>query len=219
MFGSASVVLLSFVQLKENAVKTATAVTSTRGWFQFTNRDYVMMGMLIAATGAFQALWANVLGANLLGPFNVLFASYGFNIAAFVVLYFVPVPGAATVVKFLGAFVELLLGNPFGPIAIFYGTAEGIAVDLAFVYFGRRLSLNMMILGSVLAWLIAAPVDAYRDAVLINLEALLAYFGPGLIGKIWISLLCWWTIVAMYRAGLPTTAVIANKEEPEIPPS
>ncbi len=184
------------------------------GWFQFTTRDLVIMALLIAATGVFETAWSYILGANILGPMNVLFNSFGFNIAAFVVVYFVPKPGAATVVKFFSALIQVALGNPFGPIAIFYGTVEGLAIDLAFVYYGRKLSLNMMILGSILAWLFAAPVDAYRDAVPLTYAALLAYFGPGLIGKIWISWLCWLTVLGMRKAGIKPAAQIAVREVP-----
>jgi ABC-type thiamin/hydroxymethylpyrimidine transport system permease subunit len=173
-----------------------------QGWFNFTTPDYTVMVVLIVTSGIFQYAWSAMLGANVLGPLSFAFAAYGFNVAAFVVAYFVPVPGAATAVKFFGAIVEVLLGNPFGPIAIFYGTVEGIAVDVMFVAFGRKLSLNMFIAASLLAWLFAAPVDAIRDAVPITYEGLLAYFGPGFVSRFWISWLCWATVLALARFGI-----------------
>ena len=181
-------------------------------WFNFTTRDLTIMAVLIAATGAFQAMWAHfAFQMGGLGPFTSMFASFGFNIAGFVVLYLVPKPGAATFVKFFAAIVEVLLGNPFGPIAIFYGTVEGLGIDIAFAAMGQKLTLPMMVTGSLLAWAFAAPVDAYRDAVPMTIEGLTAYFGPGMAGKVFVSWLCFLAIEGLRRAGvkpLSTPAVI-----------
>lgn len=172
-------------------------------WFDFTTRDIVIMAILVAVAGIVQTLWAHlVFQAQVLGPFRNLFASYGFNLVSFLVLYLVRKPGAATVVKLFAAIIELLLGNPVGPIVIFYGLAEGLATDIAFVLFKGQFKLTMIITGSVLAWLFTAPVDAYRDAVPLTVEGLVAYFGPGLMGKVWTSLLIYLTLEALRRAGV-----------------
>lgn len=186
------------------------------GWFSFTTRDLTVMAVLVAVTGVFQYGWSHfVFGVGVLGPFANLFASYGFNIASFVILYFVPKPGASTVTKFFGAIVEVLLGNPFGPIAIFYGTVEGFAADLGFVMFKRKLSLLMIIIASLMAWIFAAPVDAYRDHVQMNLDAVLAYFGPGGMGKVWVSFLVYATLVGLKRVGInppPETELVEQEQ-------
>jgi ABC-type thiamin/hydroxymethylpyrimidine transport system permease subunit len=189
--------------------------TTAPRWFGFTTRDLVVMGILIAVTGAFQAAWSQlVFTTKVLGPWTQAFASFGFNIAAFIALYFVPVPGAATIVKTFGAVVEVLLGNPFGPPAIYYGFAEGIAIDLAFVLFRRKMTLGMTIAGSLLAWIIAAPMDIYIDKVALNYEALVAYFSPGGAGKVWIGFLCWLTLVAMVKAKVrsPRPVIVSDQQ-------
>jgi len=164
-------------------------------WFDFNTRDLVYMAILIAAAGVFQTFWAHlVFQAQVLGPFRGLFASFGFNVVSFLVLYLVRKPGAATIVKTVAGVIELLLGNPVGPVVIFYGLAEGIAADIAFVLFNQKITLQMIIAGSLLAWLIAAPVDAYRDAVPLTVEGLATYFGPGGVSKVWISLWVYLTL-------------------------
>ncbi len=176
-------------------------------WFNFTTRDLVLVAVLIAATGVFQTVWADfILGLKVLGPLEAFIGSYGFNIAAFVVIYLIPKPGSATLVKTFSGVIELMLGNPVGPVVIFYDFVEGFGIDIAYVLFGRKLSLNMMIIGSLIAWVLAAPVDAYRDAVPLTFPALAAYFGPGGVGKVWISWLCYLTIEAMKRAGIKPLA-------------
>jgi len=89
-----------------------------------------------------------------------------------------------------------------GLVVIFYGTVEGFAADIAFAWFKGNINLNMIIAGSLMAWIMAAPVDAFRDAVPMTLEGLVAYFGPGGMGKVWISLWVYWTILAIQKAGV-----------------
>jgi ABC-type thiamin/hydroxymethylpyrimidine transport system permease subunit len=173
------------------------------GWFNFSTRDIVVMAVLVALTGVFQTFWAHlVFQAQVLGPFRNFFTAYGFNIATFIVLYLLRKPGSATIVKFFAAILELALGNPVGPVVLFYGFVEGFAADIAFVVFRRKINLSMIIAGSLMAWIFAAPVDAYIDAVPFTLEGLVLYFGPGGMGKVWTSLWVFWTLLAMQRAGI-----------------
>lgn len=169
----------------------------------FTTRELITMAILVAVTGVFQTFWAHlVFNAGALGPFSNLFTAFGFNIATFLVLYLIPKPGAATIVKSFAAVIELMLGNPVGPVVLFYGFAEGLAADLAFIMFKRNLTLMMVIVGSLMAWIFTAPVDVYRDAVPFNTEALVAYFGPGGMGKVWTSFWVYLTVQLFARFGL-----------------
>ena len=72
----------------------------------------------------------------------------------------------------------------------------------------------MIIAGSVLAWLLAAPVDAYRDAVPHTVEAMAAYFGPGLVGHVWTAWLCYLTIELIRRAGVKPIVTPAPAAKP-----
>jgi ABC-type thiamin/hydroxymethylpyrimidine transport system permease subunit len=169
----------------------------------FTTRDLIVMAILVAVTGLFQTFWAHlVFNAGALGPFSNMFTAFGFNIATFLVLYLIPKPGAATIVKSFAAVIELALGNPVGPVVLFYGFAEGLAADLAFIMFKRNLTLMMVIVGSLMAWIFTAPVDVYRDAVPLNIDALTAYFGPGGAGKVWTSFWVYLAIMGFAKAGL-----------------
>ena len=172
-------------------------------WFDFSVRDIVIIAILVAVAAVIQVLWAHlVFQAQMLGPFTNLFASYGFNIVSFLVLFLLRKPGSATIVKLFAGVIELLLGSPVGPVVIFYGFVEGFAADIAYVLFKGDLRLTMIITGSLLAWIFAAPVDAYRDAVPLTAEGLIGYFGPGGMGKVWISLWVYLTLEALKKAGV-----------------
>jgi len=175
----------------------------SRRWFDFTTRDLAVIAVMIAGTGAFQFAWSHlVFQAQVLGPFANAFTSLGFMFWSFLAVYLVPKPGSATLVKGIGAVVEVLLGNPYGPVAIFYGAVEGLGVDLAFWLFRRQWGLNMMIVGALFAHFLAGPVDVYRDAVPLRLDALVTYFTPGVLGKVWTSWLSSLIIAALSRAGI-----------------
>ncbi len=172
-------------------------------WFNFTTRELVAMAILIAVAGVIQVLWAQIVyNLQWLGPFTNLFGSFGFNIVSFAVLFLIRKPGAATVVKVLAGVIELAMGSPVGPVVIFYNLVEGFAADLAFVFFKGDFSLYMIITGSIIAWLLAAPVDAYRDAVPMTTSGIVGYFGPGGMGKVWISLWVYLTLLALKKAGV-----------------
>jgi energy-coupling factor transport system substrate-specific component len=192
--------------------QSSVATAENSGWFGLTTREWVSVAILTAFAAVVSTAWSFMLNAGVLGPFNVWFASYGFNIVGFLVLYFVPKARAVIIVKTVGAVIELMLGNPVGAVVLWYGFAEGVGIALAFVLFQRKLSLPMFILGSVFAWAFAAPADIVRDAVPLTVEALMAYFGPGLLGKVWISLLCWLTILGVRKVGIkpsPQTEIVS----------
>jgi energy-coupling factor transport system substrate-specific component len=178
-----------------------------RKWFNFTTRDLVVIAILIAVSGVFQFAWSYlVFQAQVLGPFRLAFSSLGFMFWSFLAIYLVRKPGSATLVKGLGAVIEVLLGNPFGPVAIFYGAVEGLGVDIAFWLFRGQWNLNMMIVGALIAHALAGPVDVYRDAIPIQLDALVTYFTPGVIGKIWNTWIASLIISAMSRVGIKPIA-------------
>lgn len=177
-----------------------------RSWFAFTTRELVLMSLLVALTAVISAIWVQLLGAGVFGPARSWVASYGFNICALLVLYLIPKPGAVILVKFIGGIVEILLGNPFGPIGTYFGTVEGLGFALAFVAMRKTLSLQMIFLGSVLAWIFAAPMDVWVDKVPLTAPALLAYFGPGFLGRISSSVLVYLTLLAIRQAGIKPQA-------------
>lgn len=157
----------------------------------FTNRDLVIMAVLIAISGPFQLLWAHLcFNITFIGPLTAVFSNAGFMIWCYLALYFVPKPGAATLVKTIAAVIEVLGGNPVGVVAIAYGAIEGLAVDLAYLTFRRKMSINMMIVGALFSQLMTAPIDFVRDAVPFQFLAMLTYWSPGIAGTVftgWIS--------------------------------
>jgi len=160
------------------------------------------MALLVAVTAVVSAVWVQLLGAGIFGPLRPWVNSYAFNLAAVLTLYFVPKPGAVILVKFLGGVIEILLGNPFGRIGTYYGTVEGIGFALAFVMFRRSLGLPIIFVGSVLARLLAAPMDVYVDKVPLTAAALVAYFGPRFLGRITSSILVYATVLGLRKAGI-----------------
>jgi energy-coupling factor transport system permease protein len=169
----------------------------------FSTRDLVLIGFLIAVTGVFQAVWSYlVLQLGVAGPLAVIFTNVGFQIWSFVALYLVRKPGAATVVKGLGGVIEVLMGNPFGPVAILYSILGGAGPDLAFLLFRRRLSINMMIVGALFAQLLTAPLMLARDAVPLAFVPILADLSAGLVGAPLTGWLSWVVICGLRKAGL-----------------
>lgn len=186
----------------------------TNKWFNFTTREMVAIAIMVAIAGVIQVLWAQVVyNLQWLGPFSNLFGSLGFNIVSFAVLFLVRKPGAATIVKTLAAFIELAMGSPVGPVVLFYGFVEGFATDIAFVWFRGNFSFMMITVGSLIAWIFAAPVDAYRDAVPLTLNGLVAYFGPGGMGKVWISLWVYLALLSMQKTGIKPITKETDKVE------
>jgi len=157
----------------------------------FSNRDLVIMAILIAISGPFQLLWAHLcFNITFLGPLTALFTNAGFMIWCYIALFLVPKPGAATLVKTIAAVIEVIGGNPVGVVAIAYGAIEGLAVDFAYLAFRRKMSINMMIVGALFSQLMTAPIDFIRDAVPFEFIAMLTYWSPGIAGTVftgWIS--------------------------------
>jgi len=174
-----------------------------QGWFQFSTRDLVVMGFLVAASGVFTTIWAHlVFQVGILGPVAGLFTSLGFFVWGFVTVYLVRVPGAATVVKTLGAFVELMLGSPFGLLAVVLGALNGLAVDISWLIFRRRISPNMTIVGCLLAMVLTSPVDIYSNAIPVTWVAIATYYTPVATGRVLAGWLIYLVIAALARANI-----------------
>lgn len=155
-------------------------------WFGFSTRDSMVIAVLAVIAGVSQTLWPHiVLQLGLLGPFTEFFWSVGFMIWAFLALHYVPKPGAATLVKGIGGAVEVFLGGGLAPTTVFYtGIVEGLGVDISYVLFRRRLSVEMMIVGALLTPFLALPIDLVRNDVPLNYAAIAAYLSPGMVGKV-----------------------------------
>lgn len=169
----------------------------------FSTRDLVVMAVLIAISGPFQFIWAHfVFNIGVLGPFTALFANAGFMVWCYIALYFVPKAGAATLVKFVGAIIEVMLGNPVGPVAIAYGAIEGIAVDAAFLLFRRKMTINMFIVGALFSQALTAPIDFVRDAVPFQLLAMVTYWAPGIAGTVFTGWFSSVILSGLQKAGI-----------------
>ncbi len=175
----------------------------------FTTRDLVILAILIAVSGPFQLLWAHLcFNLKFLGPLTGLFGNAGFMIWSYLALYFVPKSGSATLVKTIGAVIEVIGGNPVGIVAIAYGAIEGFAVDIAYLIFRRKMTINMMIIGALLSQLFTAPIDFIRDAVPFQFLAMLTYWSPGIAGTVftgWIS--------SVIIGGLKKTGIWKNSSQ------
>lgn len=174
-----------------------------RAYSEYTTRDFVVAAVLIALAGVFQTVWGHlVFEGAILGPLNPFFASLGFNIWSFLAVYLIRKPGASILVKTLAGVIELLLGSPVGPIVIWYNFAEGLGADLAFAWMGRRITLNMVIVGSLIAHFVNLPVDMYRDGILFAFEPILVYTSAATIGKAWNGWLIYHMLRLLHRAGV-----------------
>jgi ABC-type thiamin/hydroxymethylpyrimidine transport system permease subunit len=187
-------------------------------WFDFENRDLVLIATLVAVAGVFQYLWAQmVFDFQWLGPWRQFFSSWGFNVWSFLAVFLVRKRGAGTIVKTLAAVIELALGNPVGAIVIFYGFAEGFAADLAYAIFQGRITLNTIIVGALLAHFITLPYDAWNDAIKFGWTPMLTYTGPAIIGKVWTSWLVFLTLRLINQSGiLPTRMRAVDLGDPSI---
>lgn len=170
---------------------------------KFSTRDLVVIATLIALSGVFQVVWAQlVFSLKFLGPLTPIFSNAGFMVWGYIALYLVRIPGSATLVKGFGAVIEVLLGNPVGLVAIAYGTLEGLAVDVAYVLFKRKLTVYMFIVGALLSQTFNGPIDVVRDAVPLNLNAVMVYFSPGITGTITTGVVSNLIINALRKAGV-----------------
>ena len=105
-------------------------------------------------------------------------------------------------VKGIGAVIEVLLGNPVGPVAIAYGALEGVAVDLAFLAFRQRISVEMMIVGALFSQALTAPIDFFRDRVPFQFLAMAAYWAPGVAGTVLTGYVSSLLLRLLQRAGV-----------------
>ena len=183
-------------------------------WFNFTTRDLVLIAILIGLSGVFQVLWSHlVYQAKFLGPFSPFFAALGFNIWSFLPIYLIRKSGASTIVKGFSGVIELMLGSPVGPVVIFYDLAEGLGADLAYILFKQKFTLNMVIVGSLFAHFITLPVDMYIDKVPLQLNAILTYTGPSVIGKAWIGWLIWLSLNLINKNNALQDFLALNKKK------
>lgn len=192
--------------------------TNKKRWW-YTNRELVVMAIMIASIGAFQTVWSYLtFTLNVLGPFQTLLQSFGFNIWGFVALYFVPKRGTATIVKLFAGILEFLLVSPI-PMCILYSVFEGVATDLAYMMFRRKITINMCIVTHILVQLMNMPETIINQAIPLQISPMVTFFAPHFFAIIFTGWLCGLTMVAIKKTKWRDKifpVVIQNKKDPSL---
>ncbi|MDR3203252.1 MAG: ECF transporter S component [Deltaproteobacteria bacterium] len=72
------------------------------------------------------------------------------------IAYFIRKPGAAIMAEVLAAFLEVLMGNVFGPLVLLSAALQGLGAELVFLaYDYKNYSLKVMILASLASGLVS----------------------------------------------------------------
>lgn len=122
---------------------------------EYTTRDIVVMGVLIALGGVFKAYWgqARLMIEALFGPYAVFVVSPGFYIWAIFACHLVRRPFSGTISMVLGGVVEILAGNPFGIPVLLFDFWEGLGPDVSynFIFKNKRYDVWVAFVGGMLS--------------------------------------------------------------------
>ncbi len=102
---------------------------------KYTTRDILIIAVLAAIGGVAKIFIAQgfVLVAAF-GPYGSAIWSALFFIWPIIAAFIVRKPGAATISMVLGGVIELLAGSPIGVIVLYSNLVEGLAADIAFLF-------------------------------------------------------------------------------------
>lgn len=121
-------------------------------------QDILMVGITAVLFGVvfLGAVYAATPVVALLSPFGLSSLGYEpfygiwFMAAAFA-LYVIRKPGVGVVAEVLGAIIETLMGNFFGPMVIVSGLVQGLGFELVFAATGyKRFNVVMLALASTI---------------------------------------------------------------------
>lgn len=106
---------------------------------RYTTRDILIIAVLAAIGGVAKIFIAQgfVLVAAF-GPYGSALWSSLFFIWPIIAAFIVRKPGAATISMVLGGVIELLAGSPIGVIVLYSNLVEGLAADIAFLFWRYR---------------------------------------------------------------------------------
>ena len=148
-----------------------------------------------------------------LGPVGWIGASGVYLIWPVIVALLVAKPGAVTVYAAVQGFVEMLLGNAFGAMAIVYATAEGIGVDLGMGLFRWKPKLPGALLGAGIGCVIVDEIYIFlfglQSVQTIIVGGITAFLSGVILGGI----PGWLITQALYRTGAVSRAGVKAYEE------
>lgn len=120
--------------------------TTKKGWtIGSCNRyEWLWMVAIIAVGGVAKGYWGSVrfITEALFGPFSTAVLGGFFYIWGILAAFSIRKFGASTLTMTVGAYIELLAGNPFGQMVYVYDFLEGLCADIAFLLFRYKLPTN-----------------------------------------------------------------------------
>jgi energy-coupling factor transport system substrate-specific component len=102
------------------------------------------MAAVIVVGGVAKGYWGSVrfITEALFGPFSSAVLSGFFYMWGILAAFAIRKFGAGTLTMTIGAYIELLAGNPFGQLVYVYDFLEGLCADIAFAIFRYKLPSN-----------------------------------------------------------------------------
>jgi len=149
-----------------------------------------------------------------LGPISWVGLSGLFLITPVLIGLLIQRPGVATVYGLVQGLLEMLFGNPSGPLSILYAGLEGLGVDLSLALFRWRANLPGALLagavGNLIVIVVYIPVFGLASAANFIVGGIVAVISGALLG----GLPAWLIAQALHRTGV--TAGLGRKPYEEI---
>jgi energy-coupling factor transport system substrate-specific component len=111
-------------------------------------------------------------------------------------------PGAATVYGLIQGFVEMLLGNPFGAMAILYAGLEGLGTDLALAAFRYRPTLPAALVAGALGNLLIDEVYLFLFGLATPSNIIVGGITAAVSGAVLGGLIAWLIVKALQQTGV-----------------
>ena len=165
---------------------------SKKSLFVWRTRDIVIAAVISVAVGlihfAYGSLYLALSGA--LGNIWVMLFLGFYYITGILVAYVIRKPGAAFFASVLAAFVQLLVGSPFGIAAVFAGMVQGAGAEAVFAAFRHRnYRFPVLALASVASGAFAFVFEFF-------------YLSYGRLE--------WWVPVAYFFVRIPSAVILAG---------
>jgi energy-coupling factor transport system permease protein len=160
----------------EGARQVTNSETRAPNKYQWRVVDIVVASVLGVASGvifwAFDQLWNGVSLPLALLPGLIAIINGGWLFAGVIGGLVIRKPGAALFVEILAAFVEMILGSPYGWTAVLSGVVQGLGAEIVFAIFLYRTWVWWV---AVLAGIAAAVGLVVQDFIMFDAAQGLEY--------------------------------------------